>query len=79
MPKAPMQVEFKEWTVPNFATVDHGEGKRNTTIAVEDLPGAALDALAQDWINRLYAKAKQKPPTLSKPSTTFPRGPRDQE
>ena len=51
-------VEYKPWTVPNFASVVGAQdGSR-----VDELPQAALDALAQRWLHDLYAKANKTCP-----------------
>lgn len=56
-------VTFKRWRAPNFASLD----KESGGIAVEDLAPQVLDALAQDWLNQLYAKVGRSAPRLSAP------------
>ena len=54
-------LRFKPWIAPNFAPID---GAKRTSIPVTDLNPGTLDALAQQWLNQLYAKCNRKPPNI---------------
>ena len=49
-----VKVKLGKWKAPNFALVD---GSDKASIPVADLPSDALDELARDWLDDLYAKA----------------------
>lgn len=57
-------VTFKRWSVPNFAN----PASEGDSIAVRNLSRTALHALAQAWIDDLYAHAgEERAPHLSTP------------
>lgn len=61
-------VRFKPWIVPDYANLDVGvrprqEGfKPSEGIPVGELDPEVLDALAQRWLDNLYASVKRRPP-----------------
>lgn len=67
---AMMSYKLKAWQTPNFATVDLPTRPKQDgivalpSVAVKDIPQEALDSLAQQWIEELYAKAGKTPPAF---------------
>lgn len=66
-------VRFKPFNVPNYARVEtpakpRQEGfQESPAISIEDLEPAVLDALAERWLDNLYASAKRPSPfTMAK-------------
>jgi hypothetical protein len=64
------KVAFNAWQVPRFATISQPPRPRQEgmqvaqSVPVKDLKPEVLDALAQAWINHLYAGVGRKPPVL---------------
>lgn len=60
---ATIERELTPWRAPNFAHVQRGPGSRSEgykeseAIPVAELPHAALNELAGEWLNDLYKKA----------------------
>lgn len=68
------KIKLKPILIPNFVIIERPPGKRQDgffsgegtpCVPVEDLDEQALFELSQDFIKRLYAKAKKQPPTLT--------------
>lgn len=62
---ATLDVKLKPFQVPNFVGIERKPGLKQEgmqelpTIAIEDLSKAALNALAQAWLDELYRKANK--------------------
>jgi len=66
------KVTFKPWQSPNFATLDNISGgetqqNQNHTIHVSQLDEYALAALADEWLENLYAKTEHTSPFKATP------------
>ena len=66
-----LPVEFRRWQVPDSAVHVTPPGNRqdgflqkSPVTNVEQLPPQALDAMAQAWIDDLYARAGRQGPKL---------------
>lgn len=58
-------LKLRPWRAPNFANVEDGGGPRNRevpSIPVKELPPESLNAMAQEWLEDLYAKAEKPSP-----------------
>jgi len=66
--KTTMGMTFKAWQAPNFATLSMPPGRKEDglvalpTFPVEELTNEAIDALAAQWLDHLYAKAGRSSP-----------------
>jgi hypothetical protein len=64
-----IEVKLQPFLVPNFATVDlnprHTGDKRETTLPLSELDSAAVNALAQQWLDDFYKKAGRRCPFLA--------------
>jgi len=54
------RVPFREFTVPNFATMTDGES--NLSVALSKLEPDAVDQLVGVWLERVYAKCNRDMP-----------------
>ena len=54
------RVPFREFNIPNFATLTDGEG--NISVSLERLEPDALDQLVGVWLERVYAKCNRDMP-----------------
>jgi hypothetical protein len=48
--------------VPRYASLPQQGDQPSYSIMIEDLDPAALDALAQTWLDQLYASVNREPP-----------------
>lgn len=70
--KTSMGMTFRAWNAPNYATLSlpvrgKGEGMAELpSFPVADLDPDALDALAAQWLDHLYAKAGRASPFVNK-------------
>jgi hypothetical protein len=53
---------LKAWCVPKAAIIMVGDTE--CKMPVEKLSATALDSLAQNWLNHLYAGVGRKPPSI---------------
>lgn len=64
-------VKFRPWNVPNYAVQDVPPRARQEgfseapKMSVKELPHQVLDAMAERWLNDLYANAGQRNPFRS--------------
>jgi hypothetical protein len=80
--KTTMGMTFKAWNAPNFAVLamparNKGDGLSSLpSFPVGELAADALDALASQWLDQLYAKVGRPSPFrhLSACTLTLPRG-----
>ena len=62
------EMKFKAWVVPKFAALDMPPLPKQEGIhplpsfPIEELDPAVLDALAQQWLDHLYACCNREPP-----------------
>ena len=54
------EVPFREFSVPNFATITDGEN--NISVPLAKLPPDALNQLVGTWLERVYAKREIEMP-----------------
>jgi hypothetical protein len=63
-------VQYRRWQAPNFATMETPPRPRQEglqwapTTPIAELPREVLDALAQAWLDDLYAKANVSAPVI---------------
>ena len=56
------EVTYKAWIVPKVAIVMIGGTE--CKLPIEKISDAALDSLAQTWLNHLYSSLNRKPPVI---------------
>lgn len=60
--EATVDLKFKPFMVPNFASIFGRDSADSTGFPVSDLSRHALDELAARWLEELYAKAAKRNP-----------------